>query len=282
VHISQIQWIFISLTLGCVVTQGLVLRILNLRKLRSSYPAFFRYNVLCLAAYAVTIAPFVYFCPQYYYLFWVVNVLLMGFEFFVMYEVLVNALKPYSALIDLGKMLFRWAGLFLLLAALLTALATSGTHDNKIVAAVNLLERSIRLMQCGLLLLFFSFERRLGLSWRSHSMSLALGLGVYATADLCISYLSAHFAAWGTTLGILGNCVYLGTTCFWAYCLANPEPARKNVLDSPNKLIYQRWNDALLASPFGGAGNLAVASADSFLPNVEKTVERVMARKMMH
>jgi hypothetical protein len=280
VHISLVQWIFIVLTCGCILTQSSILRILHVRKLRSSYPAFFRYNVFCVSASIVALGPFIYFCPQYFYLFWVLNVLIMGLEFFVMYEVLANALKPYSALIDLGKLLFRWAGLFLLVAALLTTFATHGTGHNKIVAAADLLQRCIRLMQCGLLLLFFSFERRLGLSWRSHSMSLALGLGAFATTDLCISYLSANFAAWNSVLGVLGNCIYLAASGFWLYCLANPEPVRKNVLDSPAKLIFQRWNEALEATPFTASGNTAAAQMESFIPSVERAVERVMARKM--
>ena len=86
----------------------------------------------------------------------------MVLEFAVLYELLVNALKPYSALIDLGKMLFRWAAVFLVLAALLTALATTGSGSNKMVAACELLQRTVRLMQCGLLLLFLGWKSVLG------------------------------------------------------------------------------------------------------------------------
>ena len=86
----------------------------------------------------------------------------MVLEFGVLYELLVNALKPYSALIDLGKMLFRWAAVFLILAAFLTAFATTGSGNNKLVAASELLQRTVRLMQCGLLLLFFGLGKAPG------------------------------------------------------------------------------------------------------------------------
>jgi hypothetical protein len=43
-------------------------------------------------------------------------------------------------------------------------------------------------------------------------------------------------------------------------------------------LIFQRWNEALISYQHGG--DLAFAPSESFLPSVERTVERVMARKM--
>jgi hypothetical protein len=150
VHISQTQWIFLALAVvaGCV--QGYTLRILNLRKLRAEFPVFFRYSAICIATYILSLVPFVFFCPQFFYIYWVFTGITMVFEFWVLYELLVNALKPYSALIDLGKMLFRWAAVFLVMAALLTAFATAGSGNNKMIAAMELLQRTVRLMQCGL------------------------------------------------------------------------------------------------------------------------------------
>ena len=68
--------------------------------------------------YAVELVPFVVGARQYFYIYWALTGVTMVLEFAVMYELLVNALKPYSALIDFGKMLFRWAAIFLILAAL--------------------------------------------------------------------------------------------------------------------------------------------------------------------
>jgi hypothetical protein len=285
VQISPIQWrwIFIVVAIVAAVVQASTLRIIKSRKLSSQFPVFFRYTAFCVVMYLVELVPSVVACKShvYFYIFWALTGITMVLEFAVMYELLVNALKPYSALIDLGKLLFRWAAVFLVLAALLTAFATADSTSYKVVAAVNLLQRSIRLMQCGLLLLFFGFERRLGLSWRTHSMSIALGLGVYAAVDLIFSYLSVRMPLWDNTVGLLSNLVYLSAATFWAYSLAKTEPARKNVLDSPSRLIFQRWNEALVS--YGHRGELAMAanSVESFLPGVEQTVDRILARKMV-
>jgi hypothetical protein len=283
VQISPVQWIYIAVAVVAGVVQAATLVILKRRKLRADFPIFFRYTAFCVLMYAIEIIPSVVACKNYayFYIFWSLTGVSMVLEFAVMYELLVNALKPYSALIDFSKMVFRWAAVFLVLAAVLTAIATADSEGSKIVAGVNLLQRSVRLMQCGLLLLFFGFERRLGLSWRTHSMSIALGLGVYAAVDLISSYLSAHLPSWGAAPGIFANLVYLTAASFWAASLARPEPARNNVLDSPSRLIFQRWNEALSSyAPRGGVA-LATNGVNSFLPGVEETVDRVLSRKMV-
>lgn len=280
-QISQTQLVLIALAIVAVGVQVFILRFLKQRKLRSEFPVFSRYLVFCIVGSAITLIPFVVYCPQYFYVYWALTAVTMVLEFGVLYELLVNALKPYSALIDLGKMLFRWAAVFLILAALLTAFATTGSGSNKLVAASELLQRTVRLMQCGLLLLFFGLEKRLGLSWRTHSMSIAMGLGIYAGVDLSTTYLIDRLPALAGTFQILTNLVYLGATSLWAYSLAKPEPARSNVLDSPRRLIFQRWNEALLTHSVRGEMAFAAGGMDSFLPGVEQTVDRVLARKIV-
>jgi hypothetical protein len=202
-------------------------------------------------------------------------------EFALLYEIFVNSLKPYSALIDLGKMLFAWASVFLFIAATLTAFASTGSGADKITAAMTVVERTMRLIECGLLLLFFLFEKRLHLSWKNANIGIAIGLGISGALDLAISYLSSHFPWRIDELGALNSFIYIGILFFWTYCLSAQKKDRTSVLESPNRLIFQRWNEALLSYK---EGELAFASGrvDSFLPGVERTVERVLARKMVN
>jgi hypothetical protein len=217
-------------------------------------------------------------CQQYFYVYWVLGFLYLILEFGVIYELAVNALKPYSALIDLAKMVFTWALLFLLIVASITAITTVGTHSTKSYAVVAVLERSLRLIESGILLLFFLFQNRLGLSWRSKDISIALGLGLTAVVDLVCSYCKANFASQVNLIDCVYSLVFIGVLSYWSYCFAhNKEAQKSNVLSSPNRLIFQRWNEALVSYQ---QGDFAFAPSESFLPNVERTVERVMARKM--
>jgi hypothetical protein len=277
-------WIPDAFVIVTAAVQAAVVAILIKRKKRADFPVFFWYNALAVAAALILLGADAVGASvaQYFWLWWTLNGFLMLLEFGVMYEIFVRALKPYSGLIDLGKMLFRWAGAFLLLAAALTAAATADTRVAKCLAAVSLVERGIRLMQCGLLLLFFLFERRLGLAWRSYTVSIGLGLGLTAAFSLSSSYLHTRFPQWGSTLDFVNLTQYLAIVAFWAVCFHSREPERNNVLDSPSKLIFQRWNDVLVASRFSGSSaSASIGNFDSFLPNVEQTVDRVLARKMV-
>jgi hypothetical protein len=139
-------------------------------------------------------------------------------------------------------------------------------------------------MQCGFLLLLVLFETRLGLSWRSPAICIMLGIGVLAASDLSGSYITAQSPSWSYALDIISACVSLMIYSAWLASMIIPQPARKSALDSPSRLIFQRWNEALVATPLVGRRNeaFAMSSVESFLPGVERTVERVMARKMMH
>jgi len=205
----------------------------------------------------------------------------MLLEFGIMYEVFRSVLKPYTGLIDLGKMMFRWAAVFLLLVAGLSALATAGSGTTKCVAAITLIMRNLRLMQCGLLLLFFLFEKRLALSWRNHSLSLAMGLGVSAALSLSLTFIRLHLTAW-SALDVVDTSSSFGIVVYWTYCFVRTQAAGQTVLDSPSKLIFQRWNEALQSTPMTEDKNPALATVDSFLPGIEKTVDRVLARKIAH
>jgi len=282
VHITSIGWMMIGLTVVGALVQAATARLVARRKLRAEFPIFFNYCVFGVVSAAIVLASYIFSsCRQYFYIYWVLSFLFIALEFGVMYEIFTNALKPYSALIDLGKMLFRWAGVFLLFAAILTAMATSGPQASKVSAAIALLEHSMRLMQCGFLFLFFLFERKLGLSWKNHNMSIALGMGVAAAVDLSASYLKGHFPASATIFGLVDGLLFIGVLSFWYSSLAQPATEPKNVLESPSRLIFQRWNEALTTYTARGELAMAPSSMDSFLPGVEQTVDRVLARKMV-
>lgn len=279
-HITALAWIIIAI--GLVIAAARIVLLALLRgKRRTELPIFSSYLVLgSLVIILGTVGYLCTKCSQYFYIYWVMNFLYVALEFGVMYEIFVNALKPYSALIDLGKMLFLWASAFLLIVAAITAITTTGGNQTRLVASAAVLERSLRLIECGLLMLFFFFEKRLGLSWRSPSVSIALGLGIYAATDLGFSYLKVQMVSQTRLIDAVYSLVFLAVLGFWSYCLLRPQTERANVLDSPNRLILQRWNEALIGYSYREGG--AVATVDSFLPTVEKTVERVMARKMVN
>jgi hypothetical protein len=262
---------------------GLLVWVMWQKKLHSELPNFFRYAVL----FAISAISLFLLCRSslYQYAFWLSSLVYCVASFFVLYEVFVRLLKPYSAVIDLATMIFKWAGGFLLMVAIMTAVATAGSQTDKFYTIANLvdhlLDRSLMLMECGMLMLLIIFEKRLGISWRSRPAVISIGMGVSAAVGLVASYLSERFPFQDMKFDLAYGFVVIGLIVYWTVMFRLPEPQKKNVLASPSRLIFQRWNEVLSSTPLVVQGRqLAVAEMDSFIPGVEKTVERVMARKM--
>jgi hypothetical protein len=271
----------LALALVSVAMLGGLMILMIRRKLRTAYPLFFSFLGLNVLAVAVLMPIYHYAPGQYFYAYWSASTVVMLVGFAVLYEVFVNILKPFSAVIDLAKMLFGWAALFLLLAGFLTALVTSGSSPKKIVVAVDLCDRCVHLMQCGLLMLLVLFEKRLNFSWRNSGMCIALGLGANAALDLVVSYGQGRFPTLTAQFDMLNGVSFIAILAFWAFQLKAIESAPATVAGSPSRVILQRWNEALISYKYGDLAT-ASSSIDSFLPGVEKTVERVLARKIVH
>lgn len=281
-HLPLLGWISVGLGLVIAVARLVILAYLAKQgRSDSEFSTFRAWMVLgSLIVFLGLPALFFASCQQYFYVYWVLGFLYLILEFGVIYELAVNALKPYSALIDLAKLVFTWALAFLLIVASITAITTVGNHTTKSYAVVAVLERSLRLIESGILLLFFLFQNRLGLSWLSKNLSIALGLGITAIVDLVCSYCKANFPNQLNLIDSAYSLLFIGVLTYWTYCFVyNKETQKSNVLNSPNRLIFQRWNEALVGYQ---QGDFAFAPSESFLPSVERTVERVMARKMMN
>ena len=111
-------------------------------------------------------------------------------------------------------------------------------------------------------------------------MCVALGLGIIAAMDLGVSYAEGRFPVMHAQWGIVNGVVFTGIMAFWALRVVHQGNHPGKAASSPTRLIIQRWNDALISYR---QGDLALSSVgvNSFLPGVEQTVDRVMARKMV-
>jgi hypothetical protein len=237
------------------------------RKLRGEFPLFFAY-----AAFQVVSVPaqFVLFhrgvYADYFYAYWVSSALGIGLGLAVLFEIFQHAFRPYAALRGLGSMIFRWAALVLLLVALITALSAP-LDQSPLITAILSLERSIRMMQCGLLILMLFFSPQLGLSWRSHLFGITAGFGGYAGVSLTLVSLRVQLGIPGdTAYSLINSGAYTFAAALWCAYLLAPEPARLAVRVQP---VPDQWDFALQGIGRTGA-------PESFLSNMEKTVDRIL------
>jgi len=62
----------------------------------------------------------------------------------------------------------------------------------RVVVGLKLLDRTVSLVQCGLVLILFVFSTYFGLSWRNYAFGSGLGLGIFASVQLGLVTLMAH------------------------------------------------------------------------------------------
>lgn len=264
------------------VLQLLIVATLVRKKLHTKFPIFFSYLIFMIGGnFALTVLNTRISGFHYFALFWTLGAIGVILGLGIIYEVFLNVLKSYPELLDFSKLLFRGAAAFLFVASVLTALATNGGGASRICAGISLFNNTVELVQCGLLLLVILFQSRLGLSWRTPAVCIALGIGCYAFLDFGSSIFTQH-ASWRTVVDSVMNVLNVLFIAGWLGIIHLSEPDRKAIQDAPARLILQRWNEVLLSTPLVArrSDELAFAPVDSFIPGVEKTVDRVLSRKM--
>lgn len=256
------------------VAQIALLAIMGQRKLRKEFPVFFSYTVFCIIS---TVALFFFYRSgpaAYFSAYWTSSGLSMLFGLAVIHEIFVYSFRPYSTLMDFGRLLFRWAAAVVTLVAIIMALGSHSSAMSLLLEAILVTGRSVRVMQCGLVLLLILFASHLGLSWRSRVFGIALGFGCFSAVELISFTLRARFGyieGVNTVMSIAAQASYLCAIALWTTYMLAPEPARKELTYLPQSA---QWNFAL-----GGVAH-STAGGPLFLTNVESTVERIMAQRL--
>jgi len=78
----------------------------------------------------------------------------------------------------------RWITGILSVSAVWLALHSSAVVSDSLLAGIMLLNRSVVIIQAGLLLFLFLFSRMFGLSWRNYTFGIALGCGIFASTEI--------------------------------------------------------------------------------------------------
>jgi len=237
------------------------------RKLYRVYPFFFSYLVSEVVLFLVLFANQKNY-DRYFYLYWFGAGISALFGFKVIHEVFVDVLRPFHALRDFSSMLVRWAGLVVMLIAVLAAMSGAGTGFNRITAGLLSLERSVRVMQCGMILFLLMFSRYLGISRRHRSFGVALGFGIFAAAELLAFGLRVSGIMNPTALSLAIMASYDVAVIAWLgyFTLPVTEQRRSEVLLQP-----QRWEVSLaeLTQP---------AAPESLMPMFDAMVDRALSK----
>jgi hypothetical protein len=250
------------------ILQSAVALIFWRRKLHKQFPIFFIFLVTQVVNFAVIYPLYrtgdydLYFWP-----FWTGEAVNAFLGFKVIHEIFLDVFRPFHTLKDLGTLLFKWAGVVMLLVSVVVAFSNS-LDQSPLIHALTTLQRSVRMVQLGLILFLLLFSRFLGVSRRQISFGVSLGFGVYAGSELMLYALNSGGFVKPATLNLVNMAAYALAILVWLGYSVSRNAAR---VPAANQLQTQRWEQGL-------ADLQAPVPSDSLIPMFEGMVERAFSR----
>jgi hypothetical protein len=256
-----VSWVGASLLIACIWK----------KKLNREFPIFFAFLIAETFSDLLNFVIRFVYRQGYYYSYWTGIAVTTCLGFFVLQEIFRHIFRPYESLRTFSSTLFRWSTLVLLMVGVIMALSSSParTLHSAITNYIYTIDRSVQLMQCGLVLFMYLFARQLGLTEGHRVFGITVGFGLRAAVQLLTVTLYSRYStpAMARVVDIVSMGVYLIAVTIWMVYMYRPEPERRraSMLEQTESLNY-----ALAAATNGDA---------SFLPNVVDTVERVLNRR---
>jgi len=260
----------VVLCLWCAqpILQSVVTVILWRRKLHKQFPVFFLFLLVQVANFAVLFPLWLsgnrtlYFVP-----FWLGEALNAVLGFKVIHEIFLDVFRPYHTLKDLGTLLFKWAGVVMLLVSMVTAFSNP-SDQTPLFHALATLQGSVRVVQLGLILFLLLFSRFLGVSRKQVSFGISLGFGLFAGVELILMALSSGGFVTHEDFDLTNMLTYNLAIFVWLGYSLSRQAVREAAV---NRLQTQRWEQGLadLQHP---------VPSDSLIPMFEGMVERAFSR----
>ncbi len=265
----HLQSTFQALWFAHPVLQSAAAGVMIWRKLYRKFPVFLVYLVSQVLVFGVVFTGYTWGTyPQYFYGYWICSIISLIIGFKVIHEIFLDVFRPYHALKDLGSVLFKWAALVMVLVAIVVASASSISAEGPLVESVTTVQRCVRVIQVGLILLLLVFSKYVGVSWKHFSFGVSFGFGAFALVELLVVALYASDRVSQTTGDLANMVAYNLSVLVWlAYCVMK-SPAREAV---NTLLTSQRWDHSL--------GDIQhPETPDSLIPVFESMVDRAFSR----
>jgi len=248
--------------------QFVVAVILWRRKLHKQFPVFFLYLLAQAGNFAITFPLWLTRADTaYFWLFWLGEAVNAVLGFKVIHEIFLDVFRPYHTLKDLGTLLFKWAGVVMLLVSVVVAFSSS-SDQHPMMNAITTLQLSVRIVQVGLILFLLLFSSFLGVSRKQVSFGISLGFGLFGGVELMLLALNSGGFVKHESFDLINMLTYNFAIFVWLGYSFSRKTRREAAV---NRLQTQRWEQ--------GLANLQPSvPSDSLIPMFEGMVERALSR----
>ncbi|MGA9043218.1 MAG: hypothetical protein WB421_22155 [Terriglobales bacterium] len=239
------------------------------RRMHKTFPVFLTYIATQVLIFAILFPIRKWGTyAEYFYTYWICAGVTLVIGFMVIHEIFLDIFRPFHALKDLGSVLFKWAGLVMLLLACVVAAASPASSDGPLVQAVITVQRCVRMIQCGLVLFLMIFSNYVGVSWKQRSFGVALGFGGFAIVEQLTVAMQASGYIREDKLNLIVMFAYNAAIATWFGYMAVKQTQRD---DMTVLLTSKRWDQSL--------GDLQQPGApDSLIPMFEGMVDRAFSK----
>src|SRR5689334_1644953 len=197
------------------------------RGLLRNFRFFFAYVMTQLVTFAVVFPAYVWRgYDALFLLYWCCNAISVTCGFLVIHEVFVEVFRFFHTLRDLGTVLFKWAGLVMLLVAAVVSISTNSSQMAPWMQAIITSQRCVRIIQVGMVMFLLFFAQYLGVSRKQYCFGIALGFGSFAVIELILisSWVGNHLSdSW---VSIANMAAYNSSLTLWLSYFAVKRPAR--------------------------------------------------------
>ncbi len=268
---EKIRILYYALWIAHPVIQSGIVALMLWRGLHRKFPFFFGYIITQLVSFGIVFPAYIHSYSGYFtfYSYWVTQAISVAFGFGVIHEVFVDVFRSFHTLRDLGTVLFKWAGLVMLLVAGVVSVSTDSSLIEPWMQAIITTQRCVRIIQVGMVLFLLFFAHYMGVSRRQHGFGIALGFGSFAIVELILvaSWVGNHLG--NPWMSMVNMGAYNTSLLVWfGYC-ALKSPAREA---SQTLLRPQRWEQSLSDAHHP-------VTADSLIPMFEGMVDRALSRR---
>jgi hypothetical protein len=185
----------------------------------------------------------------YFYSRWAQEGICVALSFMVILEVFQKTLNEYESI-------RRFSIRFLIVACLLLTTASIlilpyGTRPDLFMDTfthtVTAAERSLRILQIGVVVAFLALSSYLALSWKHYLFGIIFGYGLYATVNLSRDAYCIYMGPPASYItGLIESVAYLCTLLIWLIYLMKPDPPHRGLPSSGIATDdLERWSDAL-------------------------------------
>jgi hypothetical protein len=166
-------------------------------------------------------------------------------KFGVISELFSQLFQSYDRIRSWVPVMLRWASVVFLLIAVLVATASTSYESDKFLASLFGMERSVEIVQGGLLFLLFAVSLSLSLKWKPHAFGIALGFGVVTSVNLAAFTLRARLGVGSDDiLSLISRAAYNCAALIWIVTLYAGQPVDPQDRPVP-PLNIDSWNRTL-------------------------------------